>query len=262
MFNSALYVGHVMHHRLTPKHYTVRQRVYWLLVDLSEIEALSGALNRFSYNGRNILSLRDRDHGDGSRLPLLGQAQALLGEAGIAHADLSIRLLCMPRVFGYDFNPISVYFCVGADETLSAMIYEVNNTFGGRHRYVLPVGDNGGKAAADAILEQACSKELYVSPFMDMDMMYRLRTQTPTEKVSLDVDVIQGDRTIIRTGLRGRRQELTDANLMRAAMAHPMLPMKVMGAIHWHALRMWMAGFKVNPEKPSKSVTQSIVRPN
>lgn len=255
--NSALYVGHVMHNRLTPQRHVLRHRAYWMLIDLAEADELSERLKTFSYNQRNLMSIWDRDHGDGSHKPLLGQTQDLLADADVDPAGLSIRLLCMPRVFGFDFNPLSVFFCVDPEDRLVAMIYEVNNTFGGRHRYVIPA-----EKIATGPLQQQCAKEFYVSPFMDMDMTYRFRTRTPDAQITLGVQVGRDGETVISTGLEGTRRALSDAGLLRVSVSHPMLPQKVMGAIHWHALRMWFGGFKVNPEKPSKRISQTIVRPN
>jgi len=256
MAKSELYVGHVTHHRMVPKRHDLRHRVYWMLLDLGELEAIGQRLRLFSYNRFNLTSLHDRDHGDGSERPLLEQMAELLGSAGIEAADLSIRLLVMPRVAGYDFNPLSVFFCVDAGERLRAVVYEVNNTFGGRHRYVIPA-----RASSTDALEQSCDKQFYVSPFMDMDMTYRFRTGTPDDAVALAVQVERQGETIIHTALKGHRRDLSDRNILALAVTHPLLPVKVVAAIHWHAAAMWWRGFAVNPQKPSTQITQSIIWP-
>ncbi len=265
MTNSALYVGHVTHRRVVPKRHDLRHRVYWLLADLAELPELDRQLRFFSHNRPSLMSLYDRDHAGGTSENLFDQLSAQLSAAGLGDHEVRISLLCMPRVAGYDFNPLSVYFCFRADGRLVAIIYEVNNTFGGRHSYVIPVENRapGVDAAGDPdTIHQGCSKEFYVSPFMDLDLDYRFTTKPPGERVSVSIQAARNGSAIINTALSGDRLPLSDANILRLTATHPLLPMKVMAAIHWHALKMWMRGFAVNPATPSKSIAVSIVRPN
>jgi DUF1365 family protein len=262
--HSAIYVGDVMHQRLAPKRHRLRHRVHWLLIDLDEVAALDRGLRLFSYNRLNLFSLYDADHGEGSRRPIREQMRAHASAAGIgAGEDVSIRLLCMPRVAGYDFNPLSVYFCVDQREILRGVIYEVNNTFGGRHTYVIPadadVASGDGGEAGPAV-RQSCEKRFYVSPFLDMDMAYAFRTKVPDDKVQLSVQARRQGEAIINTALVGHRRALTDRTLARLALTQPMVPVKVVVAIHWHALKMWARGFRFadKPETITPSVT--IVR--
>ncbi|MCH9806750.1 MAG: DUF1365 family protein [Alphaproteobacteria bacterium] len=266
---SALYVGHVTHHRLTPKRHSLRNRVYWLLLDLTELEALNSRLRWFSYNQTNLASFFNRDHGDGSDVPLHEQVRGQLTTAGLEARSLTIQLLCMPRVVGYDFNPLSVYFCSTQQGDMVAVIYQVTSTFGGRHSYVIPIPlpALSGKpptiqqpqGSASQIVHQECAKEFYVSPFMDLDMSYRFRTAAPSDTVSVSVQARKSDAAVINTALHGKRQDLSDRNLLRLAATHPVLPMKVMAAIHWNALKLWWRGFEINPSKPSTATTVTIV---
>ena len=258
-FRSALYVGTVSHHRLVPKRHELRHRVYWLLLDLAELAQVDARLKMFSHNRVNLTSLHNRDHGAGTGASLLEQARGHLNDAGIDSADISIQLLCMPRVVGYDFNPLSVYFCSDAEGGLVAVIYEVNNTYGGRHSYVIPASAQLGD---DATTRQACEKEFYVSPFMDLDMSYRFRVGVPGEKVSVSVQARKNNQAVINTSLIGRRRELNDLNLLRLAVTHPAMPMQVTGAIYWHALKLWLRGYTVNNATPSRATTVTIVRPS
>ena len=169
MTQSAIYVGSVMHRRLRPRPHRFRYRAFWLLLDLDELDHLSASLRWFSYNRRNLFSLFDTDHGDGTATPLRRQAEAQLASAGIALPGGRIALLCMPRTLGYSFNPLSIYFCYDADGRLSALIHQVHNTFGERHSYVLAV------EGAQQTQHQRCRKKFYVSPFLDMDLTYDFR---------------------------------------------------------------------------------------
>ena len=234
---------------MTPKRHELRHRVYWLLLDLEELNELDSKLRLFSYNGMNLTSVRDSDHGDGTRASLLDQTRAHLSSAGINDPSIKVQLLCMPRVAGYDFNPLSVYFCSDTHGGLVAIIYEVNNTFGGRHSYVIPTSKLSNRPG-DTV-HQTCDKALYVSPFMELDMTYRFRTRAPADDVSVSVQARHKKSAIINTTLQGKRYELNDLNLLRLTATHPVLPMKVTGAIYWHALKMWLRGFAVNQAAPS-----------
>jgi len=153
--NSTLYVGSVMHRRLRPRRHRLRYRVFWMLLDLDEIERLPRVLRLFSHNRFNAVSFHDADHGDGSATPLRAQVERHLAAAGIALGGGAIRLLCMPRILGYGFNPLSVYFCYQRSGLLAAILYEVHNTFGERHSYLIPTG--GPVSAghrADAAIDQ------------------------------------------------------------------------------------------------------------
>jgi len=236
---SGLYTGRVTHQRLRPRRHRLDYRVFWLLLDLGEVESLDQRLRLFSRNRFNLMAFHDRDHGDGGGVPLRVQIEALLADAGVDLGGGPIRLLTMPRVLGYVFNPISIYYCHRPDGDLAALVYEVTSTFGQRHAYVIPV------AAADAargVIRQAAAKALHVSPFLAMDMTYAFRGVVPGEGLVLGVDGSDADGLMIATAMQGRRQPLSDAALLRAAAAIPLLTLKVVAAIHWEALKLWLKG--------------------
>jgi uncharacterized protein len=233
---SSLYVGSVFHRRLAPKPHRFRYRLFWLLLDLDELPSLYQRLKVFSHNRRNLFSLFDSDHGDGGASPLRAQADRLFEAQGIDTGGGPIRLLCMPRTFGYDFNPISVYFCHHPDGALAALIYEVHNTFGERHSYVLPVTDSGGS------VRQACAKSFFVSPFMPMGLRYEFHVSPPGETLTVAIRASGPDGVILRAALTAEQRELTDANLLKAGFAFPVEAMKTTAAIHWEAMRLWLKG--------------------
>ncbi len=251
---SALYVGTVMHRRLRPRPHRLRYRVAWMLLDLDEIARLPEKLRLFSYNRRNAVSFFDRDHGDGSGRALRQQVESHLRSAGIAPDGGPIRLLCMPRILGYGFNPLSVYFCYQQDGALNAILYEVHNTFRQRHAYLIPV-DRG--VAAGATIDQHCRKGFYVSPFMDMDLSYAFRVVVPDDRVAVAIRTADRDGLVLAAALTGDRLALTDAALLRLLVAYPLLTLKVVGAIHWHAVKMVLKGFRLRPRPhpPTAAVT-------
>ena len=246
---SGLYPGVVTHTRLKPRRHALRYNIFMLLLDLDELRALDRDLKLFSLGRFNLTGFDPRRHGDGSATPLKAQVEAQLAAAGIAHGG-PIRILAMPRILGGGFNPLTVYYCHRADGALSAILYEVNNTFGERHSYLIPADDA-------PVVKQACDKGFYVSPFMDMDLKYAFRVRPPAETVQVLVDVDDAEGRVLATGFVAERQDLTDRNLARAWLTHPWMTLGVMAAIHWEALFVWLKGEKIRrrPPKPAWAVT-------
>ena len=254
MFASGLYPGVVTHTRLKPRRHALRYHIFMLLLDLDELEALDQGLKLFSLKRFNLVSFDPARHGDGSATPLKAQVEVHLAKAGIAHGG-PVRMLAMPRILGMGFNPITVFFCHRADGALSAILYEVNNTFGERHSYLIPA-DNA------PVVKQACDKGFYVSPFMDMDLSYAFRVRPPgpgimRQKVQVLIDVDDAEGRVLATGFAATRRELSDGALLRAWLTHPWMTAGVVAAIHWEAMRIWLKGEKVRrrPVKPEWPVT-------
>jgi DUF1365 family protein len=246
---SALYAGWVSHRRLKPRAHKLSYRVFMLLVDLDELEELKGLKRLTIGRGWNLLGFDPARFGDGSGRPLKAQVEGLLANAGLAHGG-PVRMLAMPKVLGHAFNPLTVYFCHAADGPLSAILYEVNNTFGERHSYLIPAPDA-------ALIRQACAKQFYVSPFMDMALGYQFRVLRPDARVLVAVDVSDAEGPVLATSFAGERRALTDANLVRAWLTHPCMTLGSLAAIHWEALFIWLKGEKVRvrPPKPAHAVT-------
>ncbi len=245
---SALYATRVTHIRTRPRHHTLAYNLPYLLLDLGT----PPKQRLLSYNRFNLFSLNERDHGDGTT-PLRAWVEARLVEVGLAQAAVTIRLLTLPRFLGLGFNPLSLFFCHGADGELRAVLYEVNNTFGQRHVYLCPV-----TPGAHAPLRQEAEKSLYVSPFMDMELRYHFTLTPPGEAVGLHIAVADAEGAMLRATLAGPRRALTDANLLRAALAHPLLGVKVLGAIHWEALWIWLKGVRLRPRPPAPATLVSL----
>ncbi len=233
---SALYRGEVTHRRLRPREHRLRYRVFWLLLDLAELDEIDAKLRLLSRNRFNLLGFHDRDHGDGSTTPLLDQVQLHLSRAGVDIQGGVVRLLTMPRVLGYVFNPISLYYCHAADGRLAAVIYEVSSTFGERHAYVLPVDGVTGKG----MFRQQATKALHVSPFMGMEMDYEFRGRVPAQRFGLTVRGVDADGVLITAGMTARRRALRDFELLSVSFLQPLMTLKVVAAIHWEALKLWL----------------------
>ena len=229
---SAIYAGKVFHARVRPRRHKLAYRVFSLLLDLDEVEGLGRRLRLFGHNRAAMFSFHDRDHGDGGELREWVSAQ--LSAAGISLIAPKLTMLCYPRIFGYVFNPLTVYFCAEG-ETLRAILYEVHNTFGERRTYVIPVAEGA------TAIEQSCAKELYVSPFVPMDMQYQFHIEPPGGKVMVRIDE-------------------TDAGLLRALFEYPLMTLKVTAAIHWEALKLWGKGVPVFRHRAAaKRVATTVV---
>ena len=233
----------------------LRYRVFSLLLDLDELPELDRRLRLFAHNRRGVYSFHDRDHGAGDGSPLRPWMEAALAEAGIDIAGGPIRLLCYPRLFGYAFNPLSVWFCHAPDETLKAILYEVRNTFGEKHGYLIPVSGAAG------IVRQRCEKALHVSPFIDMRQTYNFRVLPPGERIAVAIREDDPEGTLLYASFTGERRPLTDRSLASTLIRYPLLTYKVIGGIHWEALKLWLKGIPLTdrPAPPSKDV--SIVHP-
>ena len=254
---SALYVGPVAHQRLRPKPHRLRYRIFSLLLDLDEIPSLAARLRLFSHRRFNLFGFDERDHADGSGAPLRDWVEGHLAIAGISLEDGAIRLLAMPRVLGYGFNPLSVYFCYHRDGRLLALLHQVHNTFGERHTYLIPVTSSDDPAA----IRQGCDKAFHVSPFMAMGMRYEFRIRAPDAALNVTIRGVDADGPIIVAALAAERRDLTDAALLGAFLRTPLLTAKVILGIHWEAFRLWHKGMRFHgkPTPPAHAV--SIVSP-
>jgi DUF1365 family protein len=243
---ASLYLGEVMHARLKPMGHRFSYRVMSLLIDLDRLDAADRQSRLFAVNRAALYSFHEADHGerDGSALRLYAQRRA--AEHGVDLTGGRVLLLCYPRLLGFTFNPLSVYFCHRAGGELALIIYEVRNTFGELHAYVLPVkpGD-----VSEAGIRQQHDKLFYVSPFIAMAMRYRFRVSPPGENVKLRILETDREGPLLAASFSGRRQRLTTCSLLRAFFALPLVTFKIVAAIHWEALRLWIKGARLVPRQ-------------
>ena len=243
---AALYFGEVMHARLKPMGHRFSYRVMSLLIDLDRLGAADRQSPLFGVNRAALYSFNEADHGerDGSSLRLY--AQRCAAEHGIDLTGGSVRLLCYPRLLGYTFNPLSVYFCHRSDGGLALVIYEVRNTLGDIHCYVLPVKPG---ELSEAGLRQQQEKLFYVSPYIEMAMRYHFRVSPPAERVRLRILETDREGPLLAASFNGRRRDLTSGALLRSFFALPLVTFKIVAAIHWEALRLWVKGARLVPRR-------------
>jgi DUF1365 family protein len=245
---AALYFGDVMHARLKPIGHRFSYRVMSLMVDLDQLDAADRQSRLFGVNRAALYSFNEADHGERDGSPLRIYAQRCAAEHGIDLTGGRVSLLCYPRLLGYTFNPLSAYFCYRADGELALMIYEVRNTFGDIHAYVLPVKPG---ESSDGGVRQAQEKLFHVSPFIGMAMRYHFRVSPPGDSVKLRILETDRDGPLLAATFSGRRRALTTAALLRSFCSLPLVTLKIVAAIHWEALRLWLKGARLVPRPNS-----------
>lgn len=250
----ALYEGEVMHARMKPVAHRFAYRVYSLLIDVDRLAEASARSPFFSVGRFNLTSFEPRDHGARDGTALGEHARRLMREAGMDLRGGRVLLLCYPRIFGFTFNPLSVFFVYDETDALRGVLYEVRNTFGQRHTYVAPVRDG---ELSEAGLRQECRKLFYVSPFNGMEMTYLFRLRPPSDEVALRILEKDAGGPILAATFIGAKRPLTTPSLLRAFFSVPLLTLKVVAGIHWEAFRLWCKGLRLvpQPETPVSAVS-------
>ena len=275
-FRSRLYAGQVYHRRTRPCEHELRYSVFTLLLDLSEIDALTKRLWLFSRNRFNLFAFYDRDFGENRNERLTDYIARQLAQSGIHTTPTRVLLSCFPRVLGYVFNPLSLFYCLNDQGRCFAVVHEVHNTFGERHAYVLSVEEAGlplanvsadneaiDKADGEAIgdngdpvqwIHQEADKELFVSPFARMGMSYHFRLNLPAEKQVVVIRASDSEGLLITASYTATRHVLSTSGLARFFIKVPLLSATVVVGIYWEALRLWIKGvplIKHQPKRPT-----------
>lgn len=248
---ACLYACRVMHARHAPIRYRFRYRTFSLLLDIDRLEAVDRMSPLLSVDRLNLLSFHRRDHLPPGETSLRGWIDRVLKAHGIDPAGLSIRLLCMPRVLGWGFDPLSLWFCETPDGRPAAILAEVHNTFGERHCYLLPAADG------DWPVRSRRGKVFHVSPFMGLDGHYDFSIGAPGEQLRIAITLNDGTSRLMTASQTGRRLRLHTGSLLEQFLRVPFQTAKVLGGIHWHALKIWLRGvpFHSKPEPPTEEVT-------
>lgn len=242
---SRLYEGTVMHRRLRPVRHGFRYHVFSLLLDLDELPEIARNSRLLRIERSGILSFRALDHGSRDGAPLKPWAEAQFATVGIGGVS-RIELLCFPRLWGFVFNPLSVYFAYDVEDVLLGVLYEVKNTFGGQHAYVLPA--NAATRGIDGRIRHGVDKSFYVSPFIDMAAAYHFVLEPPVETLNLVIRETDRDGLFFTASQTGERRPLTDRHLAACLARNLAMTFKVIGGIHVEALRLWLKGAPYHPK--------------
>ncbi len=254
---AVLYRGSVMHARLKPIGHRFVYRVLNLLIDLDRLDEADRQSRLFGVNRRGLYSFHERDHGPRDVCSLAAHVRSVAANAGVDLSGGRIQLLCYPRLLGYAFNPLSVYYCHDRHGRLALLIYEVRNTFGEQHSYVCPV--RAGEQDAGGV-RQTCDKRFYVSPFIDMRMRYHFRLTTPGETAKLRILETDAEGPVLAATFHGRCEPLTSPHLIAAFLALPLVTLKVVGGIYYEAARLWLKGVRIIPHPQHVSDPSDTVR--
>jgi DUF1365 family protein len=263
MINSCLYKATVMHHRLSPKEHRFHYDIFMFYLDLDEIDGLSKSLKLMSRNRFNLFNFRDKDHlqlpkenpdtSKNIRLHITDYLQ----QNGVHIGNGRIMVLTNLSTMGYQFNPVSFYFCYDESGTVVCSIVEVCNTFREMKPYFLGADTKQGNE-----FKLNTGKYFYVSPFIDMDTNFDFDLCIPDEKLQLRIDDYdkEGQRFFIST-LSGKRKPLTDANLFLYFISFPLITLKVIGLIHWQAIKLWLKKIPYHRKEVNKHLQKDVFRP-
>ena len=240
--NSLIYNGKVIHKRFKPKEHYFKYNVFSLLIDLDELDIIQNKIKIFSYNKFNIISFFDIDHGPRDGTSIRQWISKNLKDLGINDNKIKIKLLCYPRIFGYVFNPLSVFFIYDKNLKLISIFYEVKNTFGEQHTYLF-------KASDDKTIKNNCSKKFHVSPFIEMECNYYFRVLKPSDKMSVIIDQSDNNGKLLYASQDGVAKELNQKNLIISYICHPLMTFKIIAAIHFEAFKLWLKGIKFVKKK-------------
>jgi len=238
MINSSIYSGQVIHKRFKPKVHYFKYNVFSLLIDLSELNQLGKKVNLFSYNRFNLVSFYDKDHGDRDGTSLIEWVNRNLKKNKISTENIKIKLLCYPRILGFVFNPLSVFYVYDQSEKLTAILYEVKNTFGEQHTYIFRIEKDNN------LIQNNCSKKFHVSPFIEMECNYFFRILKPGNKISVVIDQYDSEGKILFASQEGVRTDLNSKYLLKSYIKHPIMTFKIILAIHYEAFKLWAKGIK------------------
>ena len=237
--NSCIYIGSVIHKRFKPKKHFFKYNVFSLFLDLDEINELDQKILFFSYNKFNILSFFDKDHGHRDGSSIKNWLIHVLKKKNISTISIKVKILCYPRIFGYVFNPLSIFFIYDADSNPIAILYEVKNTFGEQHTYVFKIDIKNKQ------IFNNCKKKFYVSPFMDLESKYFFKVLIPNERLSVIIDQRDKKGKLLFASQDGERVKLSPKNLLISYLKHPLMTLKIISAIHYEALKLWIKGIKL-----------------
>lgn len=253
------YLGKVMHQRHGDLQHRLDYRVFSTCLDLARAEEAHEATSFFSFNGFNLFSLHEKDHMDEGYEDLQIFVLDMLRQSGLFDIEQAlpcrIEMLAYPRFLGRAFNPLTIFFCYDHDDGLDAILYQVRNTFGERHHYAFRV-----EGSETATYKHSCSKGFYVSPFIEMDCRYHFKVREPSEDVSIVIHQTQHDEPLLTAAFQGKLRKAGRWSMLSLGLTYFQSGWKILAAIHWEALKLWLKGavYQKRPRAPSSPVSPNL----
>ncbi len=251
---SHLVRGKVRHRRSRPFVYALEHDVFYAALDLSELDAVAKRLRLVGRNRRNLFAFRDADHWVPPSADLEASVHAHLRSEGFEPDGWRITMVTNLRMLGHVFNPATFYLCRDAGGDLRAVLVEVHNTYGDRIIYTLRPDLRGTVHSA------GMPKEMYVSPFISMDSAYELRVRDEPDRLQVVINQSEHGEPLLQASLALTRLPLTDVNLLRMLVRYPLVTLKTIGMIHFHAFRLWRRGAKFHSHGEARQPMANTVR--
>ncbi len=253
--NSCLYECRIMHCRVKPKYHKLNTTIFMFYLDLDEIDVIDRKLKLFSRNRFNIYNFADRDHLEIGGSNVKENILLYLKSKGVETPVKRIMLFTNLKTFGYNFNPVSFYFCYDMENSLVCVVPEIGNTFGELKPFYIGKNEWDGK-----MFDSKQVKYYYISPFIDLDAQLHFRLRVPDDKLDIKIDDIQNGEKFFYATMSGERKELTDANLFLYTILFPFVTLKVIMLIHWHALLLMLKGIKYHAKEANPQYQREVTR--
>jgi hypothetical protein len=248
-----------MHHRLAPKVHHFQHSIFMFYLDLDELETVARKIVLFGYNRKNLYSFRDADHEPAGENPLKERITAFLRQNDIELGPFGrVMLLTLPRVAGYVFNPVSIYYCFDADGKPVCSVAEVGNTFREMKLFLL----RQNELEAGAMFHKLVPKQFYVSPFSSLDLSFDFKLKIPGDQLDIKIDDRDGADKVLISTLTGRRVELNNRNLAWFTLKYPLVTLKVIFLIHWHAFQLWLKHVPFYRKAENATRQRDVLRPH
>lgn len=260
---SCLYKAKVMHHRLLPKKHRFWYNIYLFYLDLDEIETLANKLKWLSYNRFNLFTFSDKDHlqlpkenPDNSKTTKQHITTYLLSN-NVQIGNGKIMLLTNLKVLGYNFNPVSFYFCFDELDHPVCAVAEISNTY-----HEMKLFFFGKEELIGDVFKLKVQKLFYVSPFIDLDTFFDFNLTIPKDDLNIKIDDYDNqDKRFFLSTLTGKRKTLSNVNLLKFFFTMPLIPLQVMGLIHWQAFKLWVKKISYHPKSANQHLQKNVYKP-